>query len=1077
MCNHNHLHSGVEAEHSIHGKCIEIVSAKINNVLVDHLQIPLNKLVVVTGSSGSGKTSLIYDLLAKQSQAMFAEQPSIFAPVSDLTPTRIDGITPIKVLKQDYTFFKSGTTISRFLGLDPYLHTLFANFGQLQIGEEKVRVYKYLDIFQEAQKLPELPAELQQKRSYDARYNYFIEVHFQLLPCAQIYSPEQVAQLSKEEIIAANRNNIELITKHFGANFADYVLVNHKDIVDFQDLRLEDYPHYISSLAKRIETLKANAPVDLQFQAKLQAEIANEEKLFHIMMGQLTLMDSAELAQRFGLKGKTTAKGLSQGIISQLRDKYFPIIYLTNPITGELTKYPLSLIVSGKDEERRSINLHHPTTFNPTYSQYRCKKCNGKGVIQDEDDVHICTSCKGSRFNKEIRNLELFGTTFEQLFKFTITEAYDFFNGVLQEELQSSAGAGIDFSQHNRLTLKVHALDYIVQTLAQVIDTELGYLNLNRSAETLSGGEIQQINIIKILQNKTANMTYILDEPSIGLHARASKKLLQKLRALIANNNSVIVIEHDAEFIRNADHVILLNQGRVEFTGALADFLTTSLPLAQFLRHEKFISKELSYVNNFLFRRQLVKDELTLEQESLKITLADTLQPLDYSLNLQLLQVSIQKRGIPSVAELLNPYSSSFNQDLQQGESQYVVYKGINYNNLKNQTCRIKLQAINVITGVLGSGKTSLAGGVIYEETKALLGAKEPRGRRVSRKILQNCKSIQGLEQTLDKLPFHRVLFAANKVKEFTSNVTLCRFSELDELIGTLFANVFNATYKSLARKSEKDFIVSSANSGRCPTCKGTKFEEIVHNGITEKISCSDCNATGFSLGAQAVYLNNRFVQPHNIAQIYDMTIQEAREFFLKYHKHDSFEIVKKLISYLAHYSRFGLGHLKLSAPVSRLSGGEKQRLHLARELRRVFDPFVVSPEQAYRKKYLIIVDEPTTGLHFSNVQAMLDLFVQLRNEGHTIVIIEHNQDVIFNADHLIEIGPESGIHGGKVVFEGSVAQFYAKIAQTQEQVRKLDSSTQLSDHELYEQTGMTVLMQEMHHYQQERAQALQNLK
>lgn len=1073
MC--DHLHSGV-ANDSVHGKCIEIVSAKINNVLVDHLQIPLNKLVVVTGTSGSGKTSLIYDLLAKQSQAMFAEQPSIFAPVSDLTPTRIDGITPIKVLKQDYTFFKSSTTISRFLGLDPYLHTLFANFGQLQIGNERIRVYKYSDIYQEAQQLPELPAELAQKRSYSSRYNYFIEVYFQLLPCAQIYTAEQISQLTRKEILAANRHNIELVTKNFGANFADYVLVNHQDIVDFQDLRIEEYPYYISSLAKRIETLKANAPVDMQFQAKLQTEIANEEKLFHLMMGQLTLIEPRELSQRFGLKSKTTAKGLSQGIINQLRDKFFPVIYLTNPITNELTKYPLSLIVSSKDEEQRSINLHHPTTFNPTYSQYRCKKCNGKGVIQDEEDVRICSSCKGSRFTKEIRNLELFGITFEQIFKFTITEAYDFFNQVLQEELHTSLQAGIDLSQHNRETLKIHALEYIVQTLAQVIETELGYLNLNRSAETLSGGEIQQINIIKILQNKTANMTYILDEPSIGLHARASKKLLQKLRALIANNNTVIVIEHDAEFIRNADYVILLNKGRVEFTGGLSEFLTTNLPLAQFLRHEKFISKEISYVNNFLFRRQLAKDELTLEQESLKITLADTLQPLDYSVNLQLLKVSLQKRGIASVAELLNPYSPSFNQDLQQDETQYIVYKGINYNNLKNQICRIKSQAINVITGVLGSGKTSLASGVIYEETKALLNAKEPRSRRTTRKLMQNCKNIQGLEQKFERLPFHRVLFAANKVKEFTSNVTLCRFSELDELIGTLFANVFNATYKSLGRKSEKDFIVSSANSGRCPTCKGTKFEEIEHNGITERISCSDCNATGFSLSAQAVYLHNRFVQPHNIAQIYDMTIQEARDFFLKYHKHDSFEIVKKLISYLAHYSRFGLGHLKLSAPVSRLSGGEKQRLHLARELRKVFDPFAVNLEQTYQKKYLIIVDEPTTGLHFSNVQAMLDLFVQLRNDGHTIIIIEHNQDVIFNADHLIEIGPESGIHGGKVVFEGSVAQFYQKIAQTQEQVQKLNQANQLTDHELYIQTGMTVLMQEMHNYQQERSRALSYL-
>jgi excinuclease ABC subunit A len=521
----------------------------------------------------------------------------------------------------------------------------------------------------------------------------------------------------------------------------------------------------------------------------------------------------------------------------------------------------------------------------------------------------MCPDCQGSRLKADGLNYRIEGRDIAQVNALSVAAAHDFFNAL------RPVGA---LDQVSSLIL-----DEIRRRLGYLVAVGLEYLTLDRQSRTLSGGELERVDLTTAIGSSLVNTLYVLDEPSIGLHPRDSRRLVEILQRLRANQNTVVVVEHDPEIIKECDHIIDLGPKAGEQGG------------------------EIMFAGSY---KDLLKDEKSLTAAYLS-----------------------QRKTIPFPARKRKPL-------LQRS----IKITGANANNLKNIDVEIPLGVLVCITGVSGSGKSSLVDEVLHRNLKKLKEAPTAN--------ITDCEKIDGVDKISE------VVLVDQSPVGTTPRSNSATYMKAFDGIRRLFAG---ADLSRLRGYTPSTFSFN-VEGGRCDTCRGEGYEKVEMQFLSDVYtSCPECHGSRYREEVLEVAYRGR-----NIRQVLDLTISEALEFFK-----DTADVKNALYPLRA----VGLEYVRLGQPLTTLSGGESQRLKLAAHMAR-----------AKKTGTLFIFDEPTTGLHFHDIEQLLWAFNELIDQGHSIVVIEHNMEVVKCADHIIDLGPEGGDRGGEIVATGTPAEIAA---------------------------------------------------
>ncbi len=513
-----------------------------------------------------------------------------------------------------------------------------------------------------------------------------------------------------------------------------------------------------------------------------------------------------------------------------------------------------------------------------------------------------CPACKGTRLRPESRSVTVSGKTISEVVEMPIKASKKFFEEVELTEME--------------LFIAKEVLKEIRERLKFLVDVGLGYITLERSSGTLSGGEAQRIRLATQIGSGLVGVLYILDEPSIGLHQRDNARLIKTLERLRDLGNTLIVVEHDEETIMSADHIVDIGPGAGEHGGIV---IAEGTP-------EEIMENPNSITGNYISRREMIEIP--------------------------------EERSKPN--------------------GKYITIKGARENNLQNIDVTFPLGVFTCITGVSGSGKSTLINEVLY---KGLYG-------KINKKHMNPGKhdSIEGIENVdkiiiIDQSPIGRT--PRSNPATYTGVFTYIR-------------EIFAETPESKKRGYKPGRFSFNVKGGRCEACSGDGIIQIEMHFLADVyVPCEVCKGKRYNRETLDVRYKGK-----NISEVLDMTVEEAVKFF---------ENIPRIHKKLKTLDDVGLGYIKLGQPATTLSGGEAQRVKLAKEL-----------SKQSTGKTLYILDEPTTGLHFADIKKLLHVLGRLRDSGNTVVVIEHNLDVIKTADHIIDLGPEGGDEGGLVVAEGT---------------------------------------------------------
>jgi excinuclease ABC subunit A len=854
--------------------CISIRGAREHNLKNISLDIPRDEFVVVTGLSGSGKSSLAFDLIFAEGQRRFLDSMSVYARtfVEQMEKPEVDlitGVPPTVAIEQRISRGGGKSTVATVTESYHFLRLLFAKLGTQYCPKCDVPVKK-----QSVQSI--LNAVMKQATKGPLH----------------LLAP----------LIKARKGFHNEVADHAQRHGIETLLVDgeFRETLGFQ--RLERFKeHNIDAVIAKVT--KADS----------------DEKLRPLVEAAIKM-------------GKGTIK-------LRLADKS------TQVLSTEMSCPSCGLSFEELDPRLFSFNSPHGW----------CKDCRGFGVVgrkldlsdrqpdvsvleaemeeerrfnsEDEEDAprQLCTSCHGSRINEIGRAVQLQGSTIQDFTSLTAGDA-----GKLMGKLKFAGTEAI---------IARDIVKEIEQRLKFMQEVGLGYLQLNRSADTLSGGEAQRIRLSAQLGSNLRGVLYVLDEPTIGLHPRDNEKLLDTLSALRDKGNSLLVVEHDDETMRRADTILDLGPGAGKFGGEVIAQGT----LAHLLKNKKSVTGQ--------------------------------------SLNKPLKHPSRgERRVLPAL----------------KSKDGWLRVTGATANNLKNVDVAIPLGRLTVLTGVSGSGKSSLMHG-------ALSPAVREKISKSKAKIVHAWKSITGFEnlQTVhevDQSPIGK-----------TSRSCPATYVGIWDDIRKLFAQVPLARTRGYASGR----FSFNTEGGRCETCGGNGEIKVEMAFLpTTRVHCETCNGLRFNAATLEVEYNGK-----HIGEVLRMSITEAAEFFAP---------VQKIARPLKLLADTGLGYLQLGQPSPTLSGGEAQRIKLVTELRSGDGRTIKEQLKGIKvagKRNLYLIEEPTIGLHIQDVAKLIDVLHRLVDEGHTVVVIEHHPDVYAEADFLIDIGPEAGVEGGRVVAAGTPEQ------------------------------------------------------
>jgi excinuclease ABC subunit A len=897
---------------------IRIRGAKQNNLNNLDLDIPLNALTVVTGVSGSGKSTLAFDILYAEGQRRYVESFSAYARqfldrMDKPDVESIEGIPPTIAIDQSRPVRTSRSTVGTMTELHDHFKLLFAKIGVLHC-RGCGRIVERDSSLSIVNKLSSLPAgspivlTFSLSRSsvgWDEVRSGLQQAGFhRLLVDSAIEDLEAIATAPSGKLL-------EVVVDRFA-----FRLENKKRICD----SLEQAFHY--GKGKLNVFLSAEGWRREPFSNHLHCphcDISYPEAVPNLFSFNSPL-GACETCRGFGrvididldLVIPNPEKSLSDGAIKPWNSKPRRLRRLLDfcerkriPVKkpyGELSDEHKALIVGGDGAfkgirgwfrrlEQKSYRMHVRVLL----SRYRC--------------YLLCPDCQGSRVKPGALNYLIDGKSIAEVSAMSVGAAHGFFN-------QLKPAGSLD-------QVAALILEEIRRRLGYLDGVGLEYLTLDRQSRTLSGGELERVDLTTAIGSSLVNTLYILDEPSIGLHPRDSRRLVEILHRLKANHNTVVVVEHDPEIIKECDHIIDMGPragqqgGNVMFAG--------------------------SY-------QALLEDEKSLTAAYLS-----------------------QRKTIPLPARSRKPVSR-----------RSIKISGAHANNLKNIDVEIPLGLMVCLTGVSGSGKSTLVDEVLYRNLKKL---KESPSAKVTR-----CAAISGADRISE------VVLVDQSPVGTTPRSNPATYMKAFDGIRKLFA----ATDLSRLRGYAPSTFSFNVEGGRCETCRGEGFEKVEMQFLSDVYtSCPECHGSRFRQEVLEVNYRGK-----NIRQILDLTVTEALEFF---------EDTGEIKNALAPLQAVGLEYVCLGQPLTTLSGGESQRLKLASHM-----------AKARKAGTLFIFDEPTTGLHFHDIERLLQAFNELLEQGDSIVIIEHNLEVIKCADHIIDLGPEGGDKGGEIVAVGTPEQIAA---------------------------------------------------
>lgn len=905
-------------------KKIIIKGARVNNLKNIDVEIPRGKLVVVTGLSGSGKSSLAFDTLYAEGQRRYVESLSSYArqflgkmakPDCDF----IKGLPPAIAIEQKVTTRNSRSTVGTSTEIYDYLRMLFARIGKTYspISGQLVKKHTSNDVI-------------------NAINSYPIGTRIAILANLQLPADRDFAT-HLSILLKGGYSRLE----HEGKFVSITDLIPEADSLDYHQYRLlidrlavtrtkEDDMRMLDSLSTAffegrdecvIMIWQANGTIQtLQFSKRFEADGITFQEPTDLMFnfnnpvgacpvcegfGKVTGIDENLVVPNKALSIYDDAVACWRGkIIGEWKDQFirqavptgFPIHTPYNQLTDEQRR----LLWRG-DSYTKGIDAFFNFVQSKSYSiQYRVMLARYRGKT-------VCPECNGSRLKKDAQYIKINGMTISDMVKMPISKLLDWFNDLHLDEADALIAKRLQVEITSRLRF--------------LNEVGLGYLTLDRISSTLSGGESQRISLTTSLGSSLVGSIYILDEPSIGLHSRDTSRLINVLKMLRDIGNTVVVVEHDEDIIRAADYLIDIGPD----AGRLGGEIVYAGPLKPDAKANR--SYTLKYLTG----------ELSIE--------------------------------VPKMRRNWN---------------NFIEVKGAAENNLKGIDVKFPLGVITVVTGVSGSGKSTLVNQILYRALARRLDINvDAPGAYLS--IEGDLSQVGGIDY-VDQNPIGKSSRSnpATYLKAFDEIRHLFAEQQLSKQMG------YNAGFFSF-----------NAPGGRCEDCKGEGTITIEMQFMADiTLECESCHGKRYSQSALEVEYRGK-----NIYDVLNMTVNQAIEFFNEKPGTTERRIVKRLKP----LQDVGLGYIKLGQSSSSLSGGENQRVKLA---------YYLCDDR--KTPTLFIFDEPTTGLHFHDISTLMKSFNQLIAHGHSIIIIEHNIDVIKCADYVIDMGPEGGDKGGNVVATGT---------------------------------------------------------
>ncbi|PHM73369.1 excinuclease ABC subunit UvrA [Xenorhabdus kozodoii] len=917
---------------------IEVRGARTHNLKNINLIIPRDKLIVITGLSGSGKSSLAFDTLYAEGQRRYVESLSAYARqflslMEKPDVDHIEGLSPAISIEQKSTSHNPRSTVGTITEIHDYLRLLFARVGEPLCPEHNITlaaqtISQMVDnvlALPEGQRLMLLAPVVKERKGE----------HSKLLDnlATQGYIR---ARIDGEVCDLSDPPKLELQKKHT----IEVVIDRFKVRADLAQRLAESFETALAlsdgtAVIANMDDTKAE---ELVFSANFACPICGysmselEPRLFSFNnpagacptcdgLGVQQFFDPERVVQNEGI---SLAGGAIRGwdrrnfyyfqMLRSLAEHYkFDIETPFNQLGADIQK--VVLYGSGKESiefkytnDRGDVTVRHHPFEGVLHNMERRYKETESTAVREELAKYIsnrsCISCDGTRLRKEARYVFIENTTLPQISDFSIGHAMAFFQNIKLN------------GQRAKIAEKV--LKEICDRLKFLVNVGLNYLTLSRSAETLSGGEAQRIRLASQIGAGLVGVMYVLDEPSIGLHQRDNERLLETLLHLRNLGNTVIVVEHDEDAIRAADHIIDIGPGagvhggEIVAEGKLIDIMESPQSLTG-----KYLSGER--------------------------------------------KIAIPEQRVPA-----NP-------------DKMLKLIGAKGNNLKKVTLNLPVGLFTCITGVSGSGKSTLINDTLFPiAQRQLNGATNINPAPYI--------DIQGLEHfdkviDIDQSPIGRT--PRSNPATYTGVFTPVR-------------ELFSGVPESRARGYTPGRFSFNVKGGRCEACQGDGVIKVEMHFLPDVyVPCDQCKGKRYNRETLEIKYKGK-----NINEVLNMTIEESREFF---------DAVPALARKLQTLIDVGLSYIRLGQSATTLSGGEAQRVKLAREL-----------SKRGTGQTLYILDEPTTGLHFADIQQLLSVLHQLRDQGNTIVVIEHNLDVIKTADWIVDLGPEGGSGGGEILVSGT---------------------------------------------------------